>query len=95
MRAPRLHTARIWDAKTGVQLARLEHEGGVLAASFSPDGARVITATEAAHVRIWPVTLDAYLTAACIVVRHRPEFPEFEKLCAPHLAKADAAPLAW
>ncbi|RFP57925.1 MAG: hypothetical protein BJG00_011765, partial [Limnothrix sp. CACIAM 69d] len=39
-------TARLWDAKTGQEIAKLAgHEGDVRAAQFSPDGQRILTAS--------------------------------------------------
>ncbi|MBL8765097.1 MAG: hypothetical protein JNM07_12595, partial [Phycisphaerae bacterium] len=39
-------TARVWDAATGRELLKLEgHAGWVLSAAFSPDGARLVTAS--------------------------------------------------
>ncbi len=48
------HTARLWDAQTGDELAVLEgHSGPVRTASFSPDGAQVITASYDRTARLW------------------------------------------
>src|ERR1035441_7618340 len=45
-------TARIWDARTGIQLAVLSgHKHWVMSADYSPDGTRIITASDI--VRIW------------------------------------------
>ena len=39
-------TARLWDAATGKEIAVLRgHEGYVRSAAFSPDGARIVTAS--------------------------------------------------
>ena len=46
-------TARLWDAATGKELARLAHEGIVRAAAFSPDGARIVTASDDTTARLW------------------------------------------
>jgi hypothetical protein len=47
-------TARIWDARSGQQIAALHgHEAGVQSAAFSPDGARIVTASEDGTARIW------------------------------------------
>jgi WD40 repeat protein/ABC-type uncharacterized transport system substrate-binding protein len=48
------HTARIWDAATGKQIAVLEgHTRAVDSASFSPDGERIVTASADKTARIW------------------------------------------
>jgi len=47
-------TARIWDAETGRELHRLAVPGvSVYRGAFSPDGKRVVTASNDGSVRIW------------------------------------------
>jgi WD40 repeat protein len=47
-------TARIWNAESGAELAKLEgHEDWVWSAVFSPDGGRIVTASGDATARIW------------------------------------------
>ena len=46
-------TARVWDAASGKELARLAHEDGVQAAGFSPDGSRIVTASDDKTARVW------------------------------------------
>jgi len=50
------NTARIWDASTGKELARVKHADLVIAVSFSPDGSKIATASFDNTMRIW----DAY-----------------------------------
>ncbi|MDH3662333.1 MAG: pentapeptide repeat-containing protein, partial [Alphaproteobacteria bacterium] len=48
------NTARIWDARTGEEIAVLKgHGGSVLSAVFSADDARVLTASSDNTARIW------------------------------------------
>jgi len=50
------HTARLWAAATGVELAVLRgHEGSVGSAVFDRAGARVLTASSDKTARIWRV----------------------------------------
>jgi hypothetical protein len=47
-------TAKLWDAQTGALLVSLDgHTGEVLAATFSPDGTRVVTASADHAARLW------------------------------------------
>lgn len=55
-------TARIWDAATGKELAVLSgHTSEVTDASFSPDGARVITCSYDKTARLWDAATGAEL----------------------------------
>ena len=48
------NTATVWDAKTGTELLTLRgHQGAVMSASFSPDGARIITGSFDRTARVW------------------------------------------
>jgi WD40 repeat protein/transcriptional regulator with XRE-family HTH domain/energy-coupling factor transporter ATP-binding protein EcfA2 len=46
-------TARVWDATSGRELARLEHNDVVLAAAFSPDAHYVATGSADGTARLW------------------------------------------
>ncbi|MGH4007356.1 MAG: CHAT domain-containing WD40 repeat protein [Pseudonocardiaceae bacterium] len=47
------HTARIWDAGSGQQLATFTHDNVVVGVTFSPDGHRLATASTDHTARIW------------------------------------------
>jgi hypothetical protein len=50
------HTARVWDAESGQQIALLQgHSGSVGSASFSPDGRRIVTGSNDTTARVWDV----------------------------------------
>jgi WD40 repeat protein len=47
-------TARIWDVKTGQEIAKLQgHESSVSSAQFSPDGKHIVTSSDDNTARIW------------------------------------------
>jgi WD40 repeat protein len=47
-------TARIWDAATGKVIGILNgHEGTLPTATFSPDGSRILTASQDGTARVW------------------------------------------
>ncbi|MBN8559863.1 MAG: TIR domain-containing protein [Leptolyngbya sp. UWPOB_LEPTO1] len=60
-------TARVWDARTGQEIAKLSgHESIVIAAQFSPDGQRIVTASADKTAMVVPVEdLDALLARGC------------------------------
>ncbi|HEX2838484.1 MAG TPA: serine/threonine-protein kinase [Phycisphaerales bacterium] len=49
-------SARVWDARTGAQLARFQHDARVLLASFSADGSRVVSSASAGPPCVWDST---------------------------------------
>ena len=53
-------TARVWNAATGQQVAKLEgHTDNVFSAGFSPDGQRILTASGDGTARVYRIwTLD-------------------------------------
>ena len=56
------HTARLWDAATGAELAVLRgHENSVWSAVFDPSGARVLTASDDHTARLWDAATGAEL----------------------------------
>ena len=60
------HSARLWDAASGQELAVLQgHEAGVWSAAFSPDGSKVVTASIDRSARVW----DAASGQALAVLR--------------------------
>lgn len=47
------NVAHVWDAQTGAELMRLQHDGVVLAVAFSPDGQYIATGSADGSSRIW------------------------------------------
>jgi len=59
------HTARIWDARTGLELLPpLQQADDVLVAVFSPDGTRVATGAEDGTAQIWDAKTGRAVGAA-------------------------------
>jgi len=51
------HTARVWDATSGLPIQTLRgHEKAVASAAFSPDGSRIVTASDDNTARVWDAT---------------------------------------
>jgi WD40 repeat protein len=51
--ASRDHTARIWDAGTGKEIATMQHAGPISAARYDASGVRMVTASEDRTARLW------------------------------------------
>jgi WD40 repeat protein/TPR repeat protein len=58
-------TARIWDARTGAQLAVLgqgdSRHAGLYSAAYSPDGTHIVTASDDRTARLWDVRTGSQL----------------------------------
>ena len=55
-------TARVWDAKTGAELAQLKgHTNGVDSVAVTPDGARIVTGSGDSTARVWDAKTGAEL----------------------------------
>jgi WD40 repeat protein len=59
--ASRDRSARVFDAATGAQLARLDHDGQVSAVAFSADGTKVATASHDRSARVFDAATGAQL----------------------------------
>ncbi len=52
-------TVRVWDAKTGEEVATfVGHTGGVLRLAFTPDGQRILSGALADGMRVWDLGTD-------------------------------------
>lgn len=101
-------TARVWDASSGKEIAKLSgHESSVFSAQFSTDGSRIVTASYDKTARVWPVeNLDTLFVRGCNWLHNylivRPQIlqtlatcqtPERTRAAAPNLV-ADSEALA-
>lgn len=60
--ASRDKSIRLWDARTGLQLAiLLGHDDRVISAAFSPDGTRIVSASRDKTGRVWDARSGAQL----------------------------------
>jgi WD40 repeat protein len=49
--------ARLWEASSGGELARMEHGSPVLAVTFSPDGVSLVTGSSYKTARLWTMNM--------------------------------------
>ncbi len=59
-------TARVWNARTGAELLKLQHEGPVWRATYNRAGTRIVTASEDRTARVW----DAITGQQILTLRH-------------------------
>jgi len=58
-------TARIWEAASGQEMARMTHAGAVRAVAFSPDGKEAVSGSEDGTARVWIWQPDDLITESC------------------------------
>jgi WD40 repeat protein/TPR repeat protein len=94
--ASRDKSIRIWDARTGVQLAIfLGHSDRVISADFSPDGARIVSASRDKTGRVWDARSGAQLVVLKgheAVVTHAAYSPDGARIVT---ASADKSARIW
>jgi uncharacterized protein with WD repeat len=63
------NTARVWEATSGLEIARMIHDNCVLSVTFSPDGKYVVSGgffDDAARVWVWQA--DDLIANACALL---------------------------
>jgi WD40 repeat protein len=59
-------STRVWDTTTGLEIARVEHDGPPAAeAALSTDGIWMLTAHDDGSLRLWAISTEALLAQAC------------------------------
>jgi WD40 repeat protein len=58
-------TARVWEAATGKEVARMTHDDFVRSVAFSPDGKYVVSGSYDSTVRVWEWQSSDLITNAC------------------------------
>jgi WD40 repeat protein len=58
-------TAKVWDAATGEEVARVGHEGRVWSVVFSPDGHWVALGSADSTARVWMWRPEDLIAGAC------------------------------
>jgi WD40 repeat protein len=59
------NTARVWDAASGKEVARMTHDKDVYAVAFSPDGGRVVSGSWDGTARVWRWRPEDLIAEAC------------------------------
>jgi WD40 repeat protein len=54
--------ARVWDAKTGTEIARMVHKGTVRVVAFSPNGKYVVSGSDDETARVWNATTGSEIS---------------------------------
>jgi len=90
------NTARVWEAATGREVARMTHDGVVNSVDFSPDGRYVVSgsADGTARVRVWqPQDLIANACAAMPRNLTREEWKQYIGDALPYQAVCENLPV--
>jgi len=92
-------TVRVWDATTGLEVARMLHDSAVNSAVFSADGKYVVSGSDDQTVRIWDWKIEELVSKACSHLMRNLTRLEWEKYLPPDqpypTRQADAACPQW
>ena len=59
------NTARVWEADTGKEIARMTHDDFVNSVAFSPDGKYVVSGSRDKTARVWVWQPEDLIANAC------------------------------
>jgi DNA-binding beta-propeller fold protein YncE len=61
-------TARVWEAASGKEIARMTHDSWVTSVAFSPDGKYVVSGSRDSTARAWAWQAEDLITNTCAVM---------------------------
>ena len=73
------NAARVWDAITGQEIARMTHDDIVQSVAFSPDGKFVVSGSADGIVRVWLWSPEDLIADACSRVTRNLSRAEWEQ----------------
>ena len=85
-------SARVWEAATGHEIARVTYNDGVTSVAFSPDGKYVVSGSKDGTAHVWIYRPEDLIADACSRVTKNLTLPEWEEYTGHELPYQAACP---